>query len=294
MTLARVEVLLAAVLFSTGGAAIKSVTLSAWQVAGFRAGIAAVTLLLLVPAARRLSWRGLAVGVVQAATFVTFVAANKLTTAASAVFLQSSAPFWLILLGPLLLGERSRRRDVPFLLVVLIGLGLLLSGARPPSATAPDSSLGNIVAVASGLLWALTLAGLRWARRGGEQASGFTAISATMWGNVLACVCCLPLALPVDVGRTPSTDWAILVYLGVLQVGLAYVFLTRGLGRVSAVEASLLLLLEPGLSPFWAWLVAGERPPLVTILGGATILAATTWRSVHSAVPAGNEADFAS
>lgn len=278
MTLARIEVLLAAILFSTGGAAVKAATLSGWQVASFRAGVAAITLLLLVPAARKVSWQSLAVGVVQAATFVTFVLANKLTTAASAVFLQATAPLWLILLGPLLLGERSRRSDAPFLGVVLVGLVLLFWGTPAASATAPNTVLGNVVGAASGFLWALTLAGLRWAR-GHDHGGRFTAISATMCGNVLACVLCLPLALPV--GDARMADWVVIVYLGVMQVGLAYVFLTRGLGRVPAVEASLLLLLEPALSPFWAWLVNGERSGLVTITGGATILAATAWRAVR-------------
>ncbi|RPJ80370.1 MAG: DMT family transporter, partial [Acidobacteria bacterium] len=248
MTLARLEVLLAALLFSTGGAAMKAVTLSAWQVASFRAGVAAITLLLLVPEARKVSARGLVVALAQAGTFVTFVLANKLTTAASAVFLQASAPLWLILFGPLLLGERSSRRDAPFLTVILVGLVLLMWGTPEPSATAPNTSLGNIVGAVSGLLWALTLAGLRWAGRRGTTGGEFTAQSATMWGNVLACLVCLPLALPV--GGAGAMDWTLIIYLGVVQVGLAYVFLTRGIAKISAVEAALLLLLEPALSPW--------------------------------------------
>jgi drug/metabolite transporter (DMT)-like permease len=279
MTPARVEVLLAAILFSTGGAAVKSVALTAWQVAAFRAGVAAVMLLLFVPEARRVSWRALLVAVVQGGTFVTFILANKLTTAASAVFLQASAPFWLMVLGPLLLGERSRRRDVPFICVIAVGLVLLMWGAPPASATAPNTWLGNVVGAVSGLLWALTLAGLRWARRHGDAGRSVSAISAAMWGNVLACLFCLPLALPSGVGSSPS-DWAIIVYLGVFQVGLAYILLTRGLGRLRAIEASLLLLLEPALSPFWAWLVTREHPGLFTMVGGVIILAATTWHSI--------------
>jgi drug/metabolite transporter (DMT)-like permease len=217
--------------------------------------------------------------VVQAATFVSFVVANKLTTAASAVFLQASAPLWLILLGPLLLSERVRRSDAPFLLTILGGLVLLFWGAPAPSATAPDTATGNVVGAFSGLMWALTLAGLRWAERHREGDAEVTAASATMWGNVFGFVGCLPLALPVAGAGT--VDWLLIGYLGVFQVGLAYVFLTRGLGKLTAVEVSLLLLLEPALSPFWAWLVHGEWLGIVASLGGAVILAATTWRSVR-------------
>lgn len=279
MTIARIEILLAALLFSTGGAAIKATSFTSWQVAGFRAGVAAAMLLALVPASRRLSWRALLVGVVQAATFVSFVVANKLTTAASAVFLQASAPLWLILLGPLLLGERVRRSDAPFLLTILGGLVLLFWGAPAPSATAPDTGAGNLVGAFSGLMWALTLAGLRWAERHRAGDAEVTAASATMWGNVFGCLGCLPLAWPVAGAR--AVDWLLIGYLGVFQVGLAYVFLTRGLGRLTAVEVSLLLLLEPALSPFWAWLAHGEQPGAWASLGGAVILAATTWRSTR-------------
>jgi drug/metabolite transporter (DMT)-like permease len=155
--------------------------------------------------------------------------------------------------------------------------------------TAPNTALGNAVGAASGFLWALTLAGLRWAGHHGEGDGRFTSISATMCGNVLACLVCLPLALPVAAAE--PADWMLVVYLGVLQVGLAYVFLTRGLARVPAVEASLLLLLEPALSPFWAWLVHGERPGLLAIAGGAAILTATTWRSIQrsSSLAAGSK-----
>jgi drug/metabolite transporter (DMT)-like permease len=279
VTLSRVEVLVAALLFSTGGAAIKAVSLSAWQVASFRAGIAAVTLLLLVPEARRVSRRALLVALAQAATFVTFVLANKLTTAASAVFLQATAPLWLIVLGPVLLGERSRRGDAPFVAVLFAGVLLLVLGTPEPSATAPDTALGNIVSVVSGLLWALTLAGLRWAGREGARGGTFTAPSATMWGNVMAFFVCLPLALPT--AAVGTRDVMLIVYLGVVQVGLAYVFLTRGLARLPAIEASLLLLLEPASSPLWAWLVHREAPGGLAVLGGAIILGATTWRSVR-------------
>ena len=51
-----------------------------------------------------------------------------------------------------------------------------------------------------------------------------------------------------------------LPFQGVVQIGLSYVLLTRAMGRVPALEAALLLMLEPVLTPLWAWLAHGERP----------------------------------
>ncbi|MGH7585251.1 MAG: DMT family transporter, partial [Gemmatimonadales bacterium] len=100
----RLELLGAAAIFSTGGAAIKATTLTSWQVASFRSGIAAIAVLALVAASRRgWSWRTLVVGTTYAVTLTLFVVANKLTTSANAIFLQATAPLYLLLLGPWLL-----------------------------------------------------------------------------------------------------------------------------------------------------------------------------------------------
>src|SRR3954451_22727717 len=123
----RLLLLTAAVLFSTGGAAFKAVTLTAWQVSGFWSGIAAVVLLAAIPETRRRwSWRMVPVAAAYGATLLTFVLANRLTTAANAIFLQSTAPLYLLLLSPLLLHEPIRRADVLYMVVVLGGISLFL------------------------------------------------------------------------------------------------------------------------------------------------------------------------
>jgi drug/metabolite transporter (DMT)-like permease len=78
-------------------------------------------------------------------------------------------------------------------------------------------------------------------------------------------------------------EWATIAYLGVCQIGLAYICLTRAISRLPALEVSLLLLVEPVLNPLWTWLLRGEEPGLWTIAGGAIILSATAVRSMHAA-----------
>ena len=72
------------------------------------------------------------------------------------------------------------------------------------------------------------------------------------------------------------------MYLGVFQIGVAYLLLGAGIRHVTALEASVLLLLEPALNPFWAWLVQGERPGAWSLAGGALILGATLARTAMS------------
>jgi drug/metabolite transporter (DMT)-like permease len=272
----RLQLLGAALLFSTGGAAIKSTTLSSWQVAGFRSIIAALAIVLLVPAARRgWTWHVVPVGISYASTLILFVTANKLTTSANAIFLQSTAPLYMLALGPLLLRERVRGRDLAFMTPVALGMALFFVGAEAPAATAPDPARGNLLALLSGLTWALTLVGLRWMgnRAGGDG----SAVPTVVAGNLIAFLACLPMALPVA-HSTPG-DWAAVGYLGVFQIGAAYLLLTAGIRHVPALEASVLLLLEPALNPVWAWLTQGETPGAWALAAGALILGATLLRT---------------
>ena len=274
----RLRVLAAAALFSSGGAAIKAASLNAWQVAGFRSMVAAVALFLMMPEARRRPTpRVLLVGVAYATTMVLFVTSNKLTTSASAIFLQSTAPLHVLLLSPWLLKERVRSADLVYMGVLALGLAFFFVGLDPVSATAPNPALGNVLATLSGVTWALTIMGLRAMGRGGSDWSSASAV----WGNVIAALICLPIALPVESSR--PVDWLVILYLGVFQIALAYVFLLRGLRQVPALEASLLLLLEPVLNPIWAWMAHGERPGAWSIAGGILILVATLARSVWDA-----------
>lgn len=274
--LARMQLLAAAALFSTGGAAIKAASLTGWQVASFRSAIAAPALLLLVPAARRgWSWRTWVVAVPYAATLVLFVTATKLTTSANAIFLQATAPLYVLLLSPWLLRERVRAADLWFMGAVGIGLGLFFIGSDPPQVTAPDPALGNFLGMLSGVAWALTVVGLRWL--GARSDGGGEVLPTVVAGNGLASLLILPWALPLQAAEW--TDWAVVAYLGVVQVALAYLFLTAGLKRVPALEASTLLLIEPALNPVWVWLLQGEIPGRWGIAGGALILTATALRS---------------
>ncbi len=268
----RLAILAAAILFSTGGAAIKATHLTGWQVASFRSGVAAVALLLMLPAARHgFSRFSAGVGAVYAATMILFVLANKLTTAASTIFLQATAPIYLVLLGPWLLKEPIRRRELTLMVALGGGLALFFVGREAGSVTAPDPFNGNILAALSGLCWAFAVTGLRFMGKAGGPRGG--AAAAVVLGNVYAFLFGLPFALPVAAVR--PVDAAIVLCLGVFQIGLAYVLLNHGLRHVGALEASLLLLAEPVLNPLWAWLVHGERPSAWTLAGGAVIVAAT-------------------
>lgn len=273
----RAAVLGAAVLFSTGAAAIKASAMTGWQVAGLRSAVAALFLVLVIPAARRgYRLKLVPVGLAYAATMVLFVLGNKLTTAANTIFLQSTAPLYVLVLSPILLKEAVRGRDLLFMALVALGLALFFIDVEPPQRSAPDPRLGNIFATAAGVAWAFTLLGLRWLGRG-EAGGREQAIRSVVVGNALAALIAAPFALPLA-GYGPA-DWGAIAYLGTCQIGVAYLLLTAGFRHLPALEGTLLLLLEPTLTPLWTWWTQGERPSALALLGGALVLLAPIARS---------------
>jgi drug/metabolite transporter (DMT)-like permease len=268
----RSKIIVAAVLFSTGGAAIKWCGFGAWQLAACRATLAMLTILVLLPEARRgWSWRTVVVGFAYAATTLLYVQANKHTTAASAIFLQAASPLFILFLAPVLLGEHATRRDIAQMAVMGAGMVLFLLGMDRPSATAPNPALGNVLAAICAVTWAFTLIGYRWI-----VARGSSVAAAAVAGNVTAAIVSWVMAQPLVGGR--PADWAVVVYLGVCQLGIPYLFLARAVPRVRALEVGLFMLIEPVLNPIWAWLVHGETPGPATLVGGALILGATAGR----------------
>jgi drug/metabolite transporter (DMT)-like permease len=282
LAVARIQLMLAALLMSTTGAAIKACdSFSSWQVACFRAGIAASVLLLVVPGVRKsLNIRTFTIGCAYAGASVLFVLATKLTTAANAIFLQSTSPITIVLLSVWWLKEPLRVRDGLFMCALAVGLSLFFLGGYQPTSHAPDPVQGNLLALMSGLFWAVTVIGLRWLSHGRKTDGSSAAPAAVTFGCIIACAITLPMAVPVQ--QSHAADWLTVLYLGTFGVTLVFLLISKAVKQVTAIEAGLILLLEPALNPLWAWLLQGENPGLPALAGGAIILTAT---GVHTCWP---------
>lgn len=265
MLRSRLLLLAAAALWSTAGAAMKICGLSGLQIAGGRSLVAGLFLLVALPEARRRPTARMALAVLgYAATVTLFALANKLTTAANAIFIQDSAPLWVLVLSPALISERAGRGELLSIPVYALGLALFFLDEL-----SPGQLTGNLLALAAGVAFALCIIGLRMAREDGP--------AALVLGNLLAAAAVLPFWASGPAPR--PLDLALLAYLGVFQLGLAYLCFARGIARVPALEASLLVLLEPVLNPVWTFLLVGERPGPWALAGGAVVLGATVWRT---------------
>ena len=279
--IAYLQLLGGAALLSTGSMAIKATAFSAVQLAGWRALVISVFLALAVRPALRLFDRSLLpAAVAHAVTTLLFMWGNKLTTGATAIFLQYTAPLYLLVFGPWLLKEPVMRRDYAYVGVLLLGMLLLL--AHPPAGgrTAPNPMLGGIVAACCGVTWSLTTLTMRGLAR--DPVAGFQrTIASVIVANLGLAIGLLPFFGFAN-GPPALRDLGIATYMGVFQLGLAFILISLGLRRTTALEGTLLLLVEPVLGPLWVWAVHGEVPGAWSALGGTLILATSAARVVFN------------
>jgi DME family drug/metabolite transporter len=288
---AVLSVVFAALLWSSGGLFIKIAPFGPLAVACGRALVTTIFYLIVL----RPNLRGarLVTGVVYAAMIVTFVSATKLTTAANAIFLQYTGPAYVLALSPVLLREPFERLDAFCVALSLAGMALFFVGK-----VEPGQFWGNVLGALSGIAYALTIILLRRdakggptggagvASRGGQQAGAHgDAMPSTVLGNLIAALITLPFVTG-DFARITAQGALVLVYLGVVQMGIAYLLLARGLRSVPAAEASLISMLEPTLNPVWVYLGTGERPGPWAVVGGAVVLAAVLLRALAKPAPA--------
>jgi drug/metabolite transporter, DME family len=256
-------VVAAALLWSTGGLFIKLTSLAALPLSCGRSLLAAVTVAILT----RREGFGLNVvtalaGLLYAALLLLFVVATKLTTAANAIFLQYTAPIYILLFEPLLYREPFRWRDALTVAGCLGGMSLFFVGVL----RAQDVH-GNVVALASGVCFAFFTLLLRHPR-----AREVNRASAVIYGNLLLALVTAPWFLSAE--PPTARDTAALVYLGVVQIGVAYALFTLGMSRgVRSLDAGITAYIEPVLNPLWVYLFLGEIPARWAILGGIIILA---------------------
>ena len=260
----------AAILWSTGGLAIKLVPLSAVGVVFWRSFVAGIFLLAVFRPSRA-RWRHAAPStvIVYALMILTFVSATKMTTAANAIFLQYTGPLYVLALAPFVLKERFKPADAVAIFASLAGMSLFFVGRL-----APGQLAGNLVAVMSGVFFGGTVLLLR-------RDTARDAIASMILGNLLAALFALPFVwrhLALD-----TRGAALVLFLGVVQMGASYILFVRGLAVVPAAEASLLGMLEPMFNPVWAFLGIGERPAAWAILGGTIVLISVAARTVAGA-----------
>lgn len=264
-------VLLAVLLWSSGGLLFKLTTVSAFEVNAGRCLLAAITIgLLTYRKGLKLNKFTILTSLLYALTLSSFAIANKKTTAANAIFLQYTAPVYILILAPFVLKEKFRVADLVTVALCLGGMSLFFFDTSADTALSPESQMqGNFFALASGLSFGIYLLLLRHpaSLRQNPAVSVF-------YGNWFAVLLMLPFIISNPSVWT-SQDYIAVVLLGIFQIGIAYFLFTYGISKgVRSLDANLIGFVEPLLNPVWVFLFFGERPSNWAIIGGIVIISA--------------------
>ena len=329
-----IYVVIAVLLWSTGGLFIKLTTLDAYQVTFYRSLLAGVTVAILTrKQGLRINLFGVLTSIIYATLLFLFVWATKKTTAANAIFLQYTAPIYILILAPFVIGEKFHWRDLLTVVFCLGGMSLFFVGKLEIS-----DYEGNIAALFSGVFLGLYIMLLKHPAAGtrgqkseskerigeahlppsvadvfeeseryksepGAAATGsmseqssrdkkprvsdpttdprskiqnpksLNPAIAVIYGNFLLAILTFPSGLNAIPVMT-ATDFASVSFLGIIQIGIAYILFIRGVtGGTRPLDASIIGFIEPLLNPVWVFLFIGERPSSWAILGGTVIIA---------------------
>jgi DME family drug/metabolite transporter len=262
----RLWVLGAAVLWSLCGLFAKAPIFEAWDadvrgplLAFWRAMFAAMVLL---PAVRRPRWSWCLVPMTVIFTMmcITYLSAVTLTTAANAIWLQATAPFWVFLILVVLLRQPIDRHDLIPLGFAVAGVGTILWFEVQGQAM-----VGVACGLAAGVGYAAMLLFLRVLR--GENGAWLIAVN-----HLVAAAIMLPWVIYLGVWPSSLLQFAVLAAFGAFQMGIPYLMMFRALRTIPPHEAVAIALLEPVLMPLWVALVWGEIPAWWTIVGASLIL----------------------
>lgn len=292
-----IYVVIAVLLWSTGGLFIKLASLDAYQVTFFRSLLAGITVAIVTrKQGLRINAFAVLTSIIYAALLFLFVWATKKTTAANAIFLQYTAPVYILILAPFVIGEKFHWRDLITVIFCIGGMSLFFVGRLEIS-----DYQGNVAALLSGVFLGLYIMLLKHPAALGDVEEPETNEAhlptsaadvptsdprpktrnrkplnpaiAVIYGNfLLAILCAIPgiSAIPIMTGY----DWFHVSFLGIVQIGIAYILFIKGVTLgTRPLDASIIGFIEPLLNPVWVFLVVGERPSSWALLGGTIIIA---------------------
>lgn len=260
---------LSAVCFATGGLLIKLNTWSSMSINGMRSFFAFFIFLLYMKLTKhqfKFNWKVLLGVVANSMMGITFIMANKMTTAANAIVLQFTLPIYIMLLAWIFQKKKPDKVSVISGMISLVGIMFFFF-----ESLSLGGMTGNVLALVSGFFYAIVFLI--------KQIPDSDFESSAIISFVLNFVIGIPFILQ-------ETDWGIMnlstgVLQGVVQIGLAYIFLNMALDKVPPVGASLISMIEPILNPVLVAIFYGEKIGKISFVGAIIVLASALFYNLR-------------
>ena len=259
--------LLTGIIWSTGGFMVKVIPWPPLILAGIRSGIAALVIFLYdKPTHLRFGKFTVGGAISYAIMVIFFVLANKMTTSGNAILIQYTAPVYVAIFSFWFLGEKSNTIDWITILIMLFGLGLFFFDELSFT-----EFWGNIAALIAGFGFAATILFMRKQKMGRP-------IDSVLLGNLITFFVCIPFIIS-DV-TFEIKPWVGISYLGIVQLGLSYVFFSKAIQHISALDAIIYPVVEPIFNPILAFLFLGEIMSGNAQIGGILVLLGVVGRGI--------------
>lgn len=259
-------------LWSIAGIFIKLIPWNSLVIAGLRSLIAAIVVAVYMRTTKKqikINRSSVIGGIFIAGTFLAFVSANKLTTAANAIVLQFTSPVFILIISALVFHQRFRKSDLVAVVVTLFGISLFFFDKL---------GAGNLLGNCLGILAGLFMAGMYVVTGRTDEDSRMSGI---LLGHIFTALIGVPM---IFFFPTPVTSSAVLsiLALGIVQLGIPYIFYGLAVKSCPPLACSLIGAIEPLLNPVWVFLFSGEAPGVYALFGGTIVIFAVTgwciWR----------------
>ena len=265
------ELILYSVFAGVVGVFVKLVeNLDTYSLIFFRAGIAAIFILLVILFQRRIkelgivhSGKTLLVGIFQGLSIFLYFTSLLQTTVSNAVFLLYTAPIFSVILAKFFLKEKIEKETLIGIFITLLGIIFILD----PTTFSFDSNqtIGNLIALGSGFFYsAMALT----AKPVLKTKSGYYV---AFWQNIIISLMFI-LFLKVNPVSAISTNWWQLGIIGILSTGIAFILFMEGVRKVKAQKIFIVTALEPLAGTVLALILLAEIPSILTIAGAILIL----------------------
>jgi drug/metabolite transporter (DMT)-like permease len=259
---ARLLALVASLMWSSSGFFAKSPYFAGWPgpVLAFWRAVFACSVLWPMVRRPQWSWQLVPMTLFFAGMNYTYLTAMVSGSAANAIWLQCTAPVWVLLVGVFVFGERAVARDWVMVAFAMLGVGVIIYF---------ESRGVALAAVGWGLVSGVMYAGVVLSLR---QLRGLDSVWLAAVNHAVTAIALLAFALQSEVPLPDGMQWLFLAGFGILQMAVPYVLFAYALKRIAGHEATGIGLIEPLLVPLWAYLAWGDRPAWWTIVGGGFIL----------------------
>jgi len=263
---------LTAILWSTGGLAFRLLSIqNGLAISGYRSFFAVIFYIAAfrgLPKMENTYWFKTSI-LAYTLTTTLFVVANTLTTAANSIVLQYTAPVFTCIFLFLIYKKPIPKHDMIAVVLIFLGISVFFLDSLTLQASAA-MTLGNVIAVVSGVGFGLQAVVI------GKTVQPHNVFT---FGNMLNVFIALPFILQHPL--TSFFDLGVLIYLGVVQIGLSYLLFSFAVKKVAPLELILIPALEPLLNPIWVFLFDGQAPSFLSIGGGVMIIATILIWSVY-------------